>query len=100
LENAQILLAPSSKEGWGLTVHEAGSRGTPVVGYNVEGLRDVIIDGRNGILCKKNNYKELAIKSVDILKDKKLYEKLQKGAVEERKKFTWERTVNDFIKVI
>ena len=100
LENAQILLAPSSKEGWGLTVHEAGSRGTPVVGYNVEGLRDVIIDGKNGILCKKNNYKELAITSVDILKNKKLYNKLQKGSVEERKKFTWERTVNDFIKVI
>lgn len=100
LEKAHILLVPSSKEGWGLTVHEAGSRGTPAIGYNVEGLRDVIIDGKNGILCKKNNYRELTKEVSDLLIDKKRYKILQDGAIGERKKFTWKKTVSEFINII
>lgn len=37
-----VLLVPSKREGWGMTVPEANSVGTPVIGYNVSGLRDVL----------------------------------------------------------
>lgn len=37
-----ILLVPSSREGWGMIVPEANSVGTPVIGYDVSGLRDVM----------------------------------------------------------
>ncbi len=100
LEEAHILLAPSSKEGWGLTIHEAGSRGTPAIGYNVEGLRDVIVDNKNGILCRKNNFKELAANVDKLLSDSKLYKRLQDGSIEERRKFSWDRTRREFIDII
>lgn len=100
LEKSHILLSPSSKEGWGLTVHEAGARGTPAVVYNVEGLRDVVINGGNGIICNKNNYGELAKETIKLLSSKKKYKKLQEGAVSERKRFSWDRTTDEFIKII
>jgi len=37
-----VLLVPSSREGWGMIVPEANSVGTPVIGYNVAGLCDVL----------------------------------------------------------
>jgi glycosyltransferase involved in cell wall biosynthesis len=37
-----VLLAPSTREGWGMTVPEANSVGTPAIGYNVAGLCDVL----------------------------------------------------------
>ncbi len=100
LSKAHVLISPSAKEGWGLTVHEAGARGTPSVVYDVEGLRDVLIDGKNGLLCRENTPDEMSKLSILLLGDKKLYNKLQSGALHERKKFTWDATYEKFISSI
>lgn len=42
MAKAWVLLVPSSREGWGMIVPEANSVGTPAIGYNVPGLRDVL----------------------------------------------------------
>jgi glycosyltransferase involved in cell wall biosynthesis len=100
LESSHILIVPSVQEGWGLTVHEAGARGTPSIVYNVEGLRDVVKDGKSGIICQENDYKNLAFNVISLLSDNNKYARLQKGAIEEREKFTWENTVNEFLTLI
>lgn len=41
MAKAWNLLVPSSREGWGMIVPEANSVGTPVIAYDVSGLRDV-----------------------------------------------------------
>lgn len=100
LTRAHILLMPSLKEGWGLTVHEAGARATPAIVYDVAGLREVVKDNINGIICKTNSAKEIAKNTKRLLSDKSLYEKLQKGAINERKKHSWDETVNQFLNFI
>ena len=50
LSRAWLTVAPSLAEGWGLTVLEAASAGTPAVAYNVPGLRDSVWDGETGWL--------------------------------------------------
>lgn len=97
LTRAHVLIAPSVKEGWGLTVHEAGARGTPAVVYDVPGLRDIVINDVNGIVCQENSPQSLSINIQKILKDEDLYLKLQKGAISERKKHTWENTTDKFL---
>jgi glycosyltransferase involved in cell wall biosynthesis len=42
MAKAWVLLVPSSREGWGMIVPEANFVGTPAVGYDVAGLRDVL----------------------------------------------------------
>jgi len=42
MAKAWVLLVPSSREGWGMIVPEANSVGTPAIGYDAPGLRDVI----------------------------------------------------------
>ncbi|HEV3311156.1 MAG TPA: glycosyltransferase family 4 protein [Chloroflexota bacterium] len=50
MARAWLLIHPSRREGWGLTVIEAAGVGTPTVGYDVPGLRDSIRDGITGRL--------------------------------------------------
>ena len=50
LGRAWLTVMPSLAEGWGLTVLEANTLGTPAIAYDVPGLRDSVRDGRTGWL--------------------------------------------------
>lgn len=48
MQKSHFLLVTSVKEGWCLVVTETAGQGTPALAYNVDGLRDSIIDGVTG----------------------------------------------------
>ena len=97
---AQILLAPSLKEGWGLTVPEAGFMRTPAIGYNVSGLREVIKNNETGYLTLGNNSSELA-KSIDkMLKKESEYKELSGAAKKLSLSYNWNNTAKVALKVI
>ncbi|MFF7133783.1 glycosyltransferase family 4 protein [Streptomyces sp. NPDC008196] len=50
LGRAWLTVVPSVAEGWGLTVIEANSMGTPALAFDVPGLRDAVQHGYNGWL--------------------------------------------------
>ena len=53
LEKGDIFVLPSAAEGFGLSLAEAMSMGLPAVGYrNCPAVNELIIDGKNGILCE------------------------------------------------
>ena len=91
LKRAWVLIHPSIKEGWGLTVIEAASQGTPTVGYDVEGLRDSIIHNKTGILVQKKP-ERLAEAIMRIMKDKKLYNNLRREGMKRSKQFRWSKS--------
>ncbi|GIE85818.1 Glycosyltransferase involved in cell wall bisynthesis [Actinoplanes regularis] len=52
LSYAWVVLVPSLKEGWGLTILEAAARGTPAIAFRAAGgVCDAIRDGRTGLLA-------------------------------------------------
>ncbi len=91
MQRAHVLLAPSIKEGFGLTVPEAGYVGTPAVAYDVEGLRDIIINGKNGFLVKRT-VKNMEEKVEALLSQTVLYEKIQADAIRYSKSLSWDNT--------
>lgn len=97
---AHILLAPSLKEGWGLIVPEAGFMGTPALGYNVPGIREVIQDKKTGYLTSDNNPDELIRNIKKILKDKEIYEKMSRTAKKLSLSYNWDNTAEVALKVI
>lgn len=99
MSRAHLLIAPSHKEGWGLTVPEAGSVGTPAVGYNVAGLKDVIHHEQSGILTDSSR-ESLATAVIRILGDKKLYRKLAERARELTRSYSWEKTARKALNVL
>lgn len=97
---AHILLAPSLKEGWGLTVPEAAYVGTPSIVYDVPGLRDIVDNGFNGIKVKKNTPDEMNKEIIKVLQNKDFYIKLQINAKKSSLNYNWDNTAKIALKVI
>jgi glycosyltransferase involved in cell wall biosynthesis len=53
LTGALLHLSTSLGEGWGLCVLEAAALGVPTVAFDVEGLRDSVLDGQTGWLARE-----------------------------------------------
>ncbi|HSW80175.1 MAG TPA: glycosyltransferase family 4 protein [Candidatus Saccharimonadales bacterium] len=99
LQRSHILLQTSIKEGWGLTVTEAASQGTPAVAYNVDGLRDSIKDGQTGIVTDQNPA-ALAAGIKKLLVSEKFYDKIRDNAWKASKKVTFDQSYKDFKKAL
>ncbi len=67
VSRAHLLLATSSREGWGLVVTEAAALGTPAAGYDVPGLRDSL--RASGGVVAPGEPKALARVVVDLFRD-------------------------------
>lgn len=101
LAKAWVSINPSVREGWGINIIEANALGTPSIAYDVPGLRDSIMDGKTGVLVKENgNVEMLAEATIDILENKDLREKLSKNALGWSKQFSWNKSAQEFEKVI
>ncbi len=91
---AQVVVNPSAKEGWGLTVIEANACGTPVVAADVQGLRDSVKDGETGLLYPHSDVDAMADTIVKLLKDKGLRTRLGKRSLAWSKEFTWDKAAD------
>lgn len=92
LKRAHLLINPSVREGWGLVNIEANKMGLPVVAYNSAGLIDSVKNNLSGIICKNNSPEGLSEKIINLLTNKIMYKKLQKGAYLWSQKFSWEKS--------
>lgn len=57
---SEVLCLPSYREGFGTVVIEAAAMEIPVVGTNIYGLKDAIIDGQTGMLVEPRDVQQLA----------------------------------------
>lgn len=99
LARASILINPSVREGWGLVVLEAAAMGTPAVGYDVAGLRDSILDDITGVLCDPNP-NACAEAVLSLSNDREKYQKFQQNCISWSKKFNWEKSSKESLKLI
>ncbi len=100
LQSAWVVVNTSLKEGWGITVIEANTCGTPVVASDSPGLRDSVIDGETGFLVKHGNIENLADKIIQILRDKRLQDTLSRNAVKWASKFSWDDSAQKMLRLI
>jgi glycosyltransferase involved in cell wall biosynthesis len=99
LARAWVHVVPSLKEGWGLSVVEAGSHGTPSVAFrNAGGVAESVVDGRTGLLVDDENGLQEAIRS--LLVDAALRQRLGAAARDHSARFTWATTAAEFSTVV
>jgi len=90
LWESHVLLNPSPKEGWGLTVIEANACGVPVVASRRPGLVDSVRDGETGTLVPYGDASAFATAALAFLQDPARRELYGQRARAWARRFTWE----------
>ena len=103
---ANILVLPSiidvtgETEGLGVVLLEAMACRVPVIGSDVGGIKDIIIDGETGLLSEQKNNDSLAEKIIQLLSDEQLRKKvIENGFKLVKDKYTWEVISNRFLNI-
>ena len=108
---ADLLVLPSiidvtgETEVLGVVLLEAMACKVPLIGSDVGGIKDIIIDGETGLLSKQKNSDSLAEKIICLLSDEQLRKKIiENGFKLVKEKFTWkvisDRFMNIYMEVI
>lgn len=79
----------SVTEGWGVSIIEAASAGTPTVAYNVPGVSNSVENGFNGRIVDNGNRMALAGAALDILMDPHRW---WVSSIEISRKYSWDKT--------
>ena len=86
---AWLNIHSSITEGWGISITEAASSGTPTVAYEVPGVVDSIEDGKNGLKVKDGDRESFVKAVLSILTNP---EKWWSSSVEVAQKYSWDKT--------
>jgi glycosyltransferase involved in cell wall biosynthesis len=95
--SAQMLVAPSIYEGFGLTPLEAMACGTPVVVSNVSSLPEVVGDA--GLLVNPESVEELAVAMWRVLTDSELRASLMDKGIKRAASFSWDKAARETLKL-
>lgn len=101
LAGAWLTVVPSHAEGWGLTVLEANSLGTPAIAFDVPGLRDSICDGLTGWLVPDGGDLAAAISSaLDELDDPPTRDAIEDQCRTWAGRFSWDSSADRLARVV
>ena len=101
---ADLFIMPNVKvdgdmEGFGVVLLEANLRKTPAIASNIEGIRDVISQGRNGYRIKAGDAAGFAKKIDDVLLTE-LETLSQESRFYVKHQFSWEKVAKEYIKFL
>jgi len=97
---ADVVVLPSLKEGFGMTLAEAGASAIPVIANNHSSIKEIIQDNQTGFLAKTNDVNDWADKLLQLIKSPALCQKMgEAGQKFVRSNFTWDKNIQTHLKV-
>lgn len=96
--NENLEKNPHLAEHFGMTTVEAMSYGCVPVAINAGGQKEIVDDSRNGYLWNSTN--ECLLKTLDLIKNKRLFKNFSKFAFEKSKLFSREKFVENLNLII
>lgn len=99
LQAADILVLPSYREGFGMVIIEAAACGITTVAYEVDGVRDAVINNKTGVLVSCGDTEALEFALLKLASDEKKRKKLGLAAqARVKRNFSTELMVEEIFK--
>ena len=95
-KQSRAIVSSSIREGYGLSVLEANSFGTPAIGWNVPGLRDSIVNNTTGLLASFPHNEDLARQIYHLMTDDSVWNNMSERAWEWANTHSWDQSASDF----
>lgn len=100
LSKTNIFVLNTGYEGLSHTILETFAAEVPVITTNIGGNPELIENGVNGVLVEYDNKEEIKKAILELYSNQELRKKLTGNAKEVLNKFTFEKMINDTIKVL
>ena len=97
LANAGIFVLPSRYEGFGIVIIEAMAAGIPVIASKIDGPKEIISHGQNGLLFENENVIDLAEKIKMLCNDNNLRDRLVNNALVSAQEYSIEKMYERYI---
>ena len=89
-----IAMLPSKWEGFGLAIIEYMACDKPIIASKVGGIKDIIVDEKNGLLVKSGSISDISNKIVELIENKKLRNQI----VNNNRQYKFKYNIDDVIK--
>jgi len=95
-----VFVSVSSSESFGISYVEAWSCKKPVIGCDIEQIKSLISENKDGFIVAQKNHSELASKIITLITDKSLAETMGlNGYNKVKAKYTWVKIVESYRQV-
>ncbi len=104
--SSDIFVAPSitakdgDSEGMPTTIMEAMASGLPVIASSSSGIKEIITNEENGILCEEKSVSQLSNSIRKLLEDEKLYQKIAANGMITAEQYDYGRIAEQYKNII
>jgi glycosyltransferase involved in cell wall biosynthesis len=96
LSQARVVVQPSRRDPFPLSLLEAKEAGKAIIGSRVDGIPQALDSGETGLLVTPGDPRELARAIETVLDDDRLRERLEAGSQESAQRYTVERMTAEY----
>ena len=96
-KSADICVFPSRHEGFGITILEAMTSGTPIIASSIGSFREILSNGKNGILFKSEDADALSKAILILYQDVGLRKKISHDALRTVIEYSWENIAERYV---
>jgi glycosyltransferase involved in cell wall biosynthesis len=94
------IVVPNDIEGFGIVVQEAASAGLPVVASDLQGIKDALTNGKNGILVQPEDKTAFETEIITLIENPAKRREFGAGArAYTLREYGWDRIADEYVKV-
>lgn len=97
-DRADIFVNASWLDNMPVSILEAWACGTPVVSTAPEGIRHLVAQGHNGLLCDPGDWQALAANVIRLLRDPDFALRLARNAYEDCRRYRWNQVREEWLR--
>ena len=92
------IISGESVEGFGMAFIDAAFHGVASIGSDSGGIKDAIIDGKTGIICKVNDQSNITFNLRKLIENEQLRIELgQNGKKMAKEKYSWDKKIHEYL---